>query len=319
MSGLTVAAVIPAYNAERYIKRAIASVRAQSYPVTSLVVVDDGSTDQTSTVVRDLGEDIHLVRQGNAGPSAARNRGVEHSSADLVAFLDADDEWLPHTIERLVQAFVRYPEAALVTADASIIDERGGLIAKSRFARYGLADQVAEWAGKPVRDALAALMRTNFVGTSVVALRRQVFRELAGFRTDVRYGEDLELWARIAARYAVVCLAEPLGLYRSHPGNSTKATEALLRDLVRVSEIVRGWGAEVLRNQGVDAERMVARARTDLGYWYFTAGRYAEARAALLAAARERLSRRTLRYLALSCLPTVAVDGLRKFKASLHG
>jgi hypothetical protein len=117
----------------------------------------------------------------------------------------------------------------------------------------------------------------------------------------------------------VLCLPQVLGLRRSHPDNTTKATEALLRDLVRMREIVRGWGGDALRAQGVDGDAMVASAHTDLGYWYFNAGRRAEARAALIAAARESASARALRYLALSCLPGAAVDGLRRLKAGLHG
>jgi hypothetical protein len=93
----------------------------------------------------------------------------------------------------------------------------------------------------------------------------------------------------------------------------------MLADLVRMSEIVRGWGREILRNQGVDADTLVARARTDLGYWYFSAGRRAEARAALVAATREHATPRALRYLALSCLPSRAIAGLRRLKAELHG
>jgi glycosyltransferase involved in cell wall biosynthesis/arylsulfatase A-like enzyme len=316
---LRIAAVIPAYNAARYIGRAIASAQAQTYPIASLVVVDDGSTDDTSQVAASLGAGIRLVQQPNAGPSAARNRGVEEASAEVIAFLDADDEWLPQTLERLVDVFTRYPEVALVTADMAAVDEAGRVIEPSWFSRHGLAERVRAWGAMPVPRALAELMRTNFVSTSVVAVRTAAFRALGGFRLDLRYGEDLELWARIAARHSVVCLPEVLGLRRSHPGNSTKATEALLRDLVRMNEIVREWGSDMLERQGSNAAEMVARARTDLGYWYFTVGRRAEARAALLAAARERTSRRALRYLALSCLPTSAIAGLRKIRAGVHG
>lgn len=319
MSLPSVAVVIPAYNAHRYIARAIASVRAQSHTPTSLVVVDDGSTDGTAEAVAELAPAVHVIRQRNAGPSAARNRGAQELCTEVVAFLDADDEWLPQTLERLLEVFVREPRTALVTADMSAVDESGRITEASWFERHGLAADVRRWSGKPVPDALAALMRTNFVSTSVVAIRTDVFRALGGFRSDLRYGEDLELWARIAARHAVVCLPDVLGLRRSHSGNSTKATEALLRDLVHMSEIVRGWGGEALREQGTDADALVARARTDLGYWYFTAGRHAEARAALLTAVRERTSLRATRYLALSCLPSFAVERLRRLRAALHG
>jgi hypothetical protein len=244
---------------------------------------------------------------------------VQEVSADAVAFLDADDEWVPDTVARLADVFAKHPDVALVTADMSAVDEAGRVVDPSWFSRHGLARTVQAWGAKPVPRALAALMRTNFVSTSVVLVRTAVLRAFGGFRTDLRYGEDLELWARIVAEHPVVCLPAVLGLRRSHPGNTTKATEALLRDLVRTREIVRAWGSDALRAQGVDADEMVASARTDLGYWYFSAGRRAEARAALLAAARERSSARALRYLALSCLPGAAIDGLRRLKAGLHG
>lgn len=315
----TIAAIIPAYNAARYIARAVASVRGQTRPVDAIVVVDDGSKDSTRTVAESLGHDIRLVVQENAGPSAARNRGAAQVSADYIAFLDADDEWLPETIAALADVLDRLPDVALATADMSAVDDAGGLIFPSWFARHGLADAVAGWASSPVPNPVAALMRKNFVATSVVLVRSAVFRALGGFRTDLRYGEDLELWARVAARHPIVCLPQRLGLRRSHGSNTTKATEALLLDLVRMSEVVRAWGGALLRAQGFDADDMVARARTDLGYWYFSVGRRGEARSVLLAAVRERAIPRALRYLALSCLPGAALNGLRRCKETLHG
>jgi glycosyltransferase involved in cell wall biosynthesis len=281
--------------------------------------VDDGSTDDTCAAVEKLGADIALVRQANSGPSAARNRGVEEISSGLVAFLDADDEWLPHTVATLTRVFAEHPQVALATADMSAVDEANRVLHPSWFSRHGLTNEVSRWGGKPVPDAVAALLRKNFVSTSVVLVRTEVFRALGGFRRDLRYGEDLELWARIAARHPIVCLEEVLGLRRSHSGNTTKATEALLKDLARMAEIVRGWGGETLRAQGMDADALVAQARSALGYWYFAAGRHAEARAAFLAASRERLTARSLRYLALSFLPPAAVDGLRRFRDRAHG
>ncbi len=316
MSDTTLDVVIPAYNCAQYLPRAVASVRAQSHPVREIVVVDDGSTDGTAAVAAGLGADVRVVAQANAGPSAARNRGVELCSGDLVAFLDADDEWLPGAIERQVEVFRRFPEVALTTADMAAIDEDGRVTHPSWFERHGLAAQVRAWAGQPVPDAVAALMRTNFVSTSVLVVRRDVFLALGGFRPDLRYGEDLELWARIAARHPIVCLPEVLGRRRSHPHNTTKSMEPMLKDLVRMTGIVRDWGRDILRAQGADADALVARARTDLGYWYFTTGRFGEARRALGTALREHFSPRALRYFLLSCLPPGAVKGLRRLKAT---
>jgi glycosyltransferase involved in cell wall biosynthesis len=311
--------VIPTYNAARYIGRAIASVRAQTLPVAGIVVVDDGSADDTGSIVKRSGSDIVLIEQANRGPAAARNTGIGASRGDYVAFLDADDEWFPITLERLSAAVQRYPEAALVTGDMAAADARGRVTAESWFERRGLAAVVAGWRGAPVPNAVAALLRKNFVSTSVALARREVLVSLAGFRADLRYGEDLELWARIAARHPIVCLPEVLGLRREHPDNTTKSVEPMLRDLVKMSEIIRAWGADLLREQGVDPDEMVACARTDLGYWYFSAGRLRDARRTLAAALRDHRSARALRYLLLSCLPAGAVNGLRRVKAAIDG
>lgn len=319
MTRPSVAVVIPAYNAAPYIGRAIASVRAQKRKVDELVVVDDGSLDGTCDVVAALGEDIRLIRQPNAGPAAARNRGVQEASSELIAFLDADDEWLPDTLALLTDALAALPQVALATADMSAIDQFNRVVYPSWFGKHDLRESVKCWDRGPVPRPVAELLRKNFVGTSVVLVRTQVYRDLRGFRTDLRYGEDLELWARIAARHPIVCLPDVLGLRRVHPDNTTKATEALLIDLARMAEIIRDWGKDVLHDQGLDADTLVARARTDLGYWYFTLGRHADARKALRAAARARATPRTLRYLALSHLPGSAIAGLRRLRSSLHG
>jgi hypothetical protein len=142
-------------------------------------------------------------------------------------------------------------------------------------------------------------------------VRRAVFQSLQGFRTDLRYGEDLELWARIASRHGVVCLPDALGKRRSHDTNTTKSLDPMLRDLVRMSEIIRAWGSMTLRAQGLDPDRLVADAKTDLGYWLFTQDRLDEARTVLWASVRERVSWRALRLLGLSCLPVAVARGLR--------
>ena len=315
----TVAAVIPAYNAGDHIGRALASVRLQSAPVAEVIVVDDGSSDDTAARAAAAAPGAKVLRQPNAGPSAARNRGVGEARSDLIAFLDADDEWLPDAVASLAKVLEELPQAALVTADMAAVDEHGLVHDRSWFARHGCAEEIARWQDQPVRNAVAALVRRNFVATSVVMVRASVFRDLGGFREDLRYGEDLELWARIAARHPIVCLSQVLGLRRSHAANTTKATEPLLLGLVRTSEVLRDWAGTILREQGVDPDEMVANARTDLGYFYFASGRTAEARAALRAAVRDALTPRALRYLGLACLPSAAITNMRRIKQALHG
>lgn len=313
----TISVVIPAYNCGRFLPHAIASVRQQSLPAAEIIVVDDGSTDDTGKVVAALGSDIRYFRRQNEGPAGARNFGVAQAGGELIAFLDADDEWLDSALERLSCVLTTSPGVALVTGDMCAVDAAGAMTAPSWFAKHGLVDKVRAWNRGPVPNAVAEIVHRNFVATSVVMLRRSVFEAQGGFRTDLRYGEDLELWARIAAAHEVVCLPEVLGRRRSHSTNTTKSLEPMLRDLVRMSQIIRDWGGKTLKRQGLDPDRMVTDAMTDLGYWLSSHDHRREAHTMLWQALCENASWRTGRALILNLLPGTLANGLRRARARL--
>lgn len=312
-----VSAVIPAYNRANLLPEAVRSIRAQTHPVSEIIIVDDGSTDDTADVVRALGTGIRYFRQANAGPSATRNRGIELAQGAYIAFLDADDVWLPHAIERQMEAFDRQPGLGLVTADMAAIDGEGNTIQPSWFAARGSLDFFLELDGRPVPNAVAQLARTNFVSTSLILSPRAMLLESGGFSPDIRYGEDLELWVRIAARRPVVCLPEVLGLRRVHEGNVTKAIEPMLLDYVRVAERIRERCLDSLVSQGESPDRLVAAAWFSLGYWYFSQGRDREARRSFISSLGEKITTRSALYAACSLLPPRLKEGLRSFKQHL--
>jgi GT2 family glycosyltransferase len=309
---MKISVVIPTFNNARYLPLAVRSARHQTLTVDEIIVIDDGSTDDTAKAVASLGTDVRYLRQDNRGPAAARNLGVDLATGELVAFLDADDEWMPTTAEWLCALFSAYPAAVLATGDMCAVDSAGALTEASWFASRGLSAKVAAWDGAPVPNAVAEIVRRNFVGTSVAMVRRSDFVALDGFRRDLRYGEDLELWARLATRGQVFCLPKVLGRRRGHASNTTKSIEPMLRGLVQMSETIRDWGAEILRSQGLDAGHVVAEAKTDLGYWLFSNGRPEEARQVLRSAVLDRPSRKNLRLLALSHLPSSLTTALRR-------
>ena len=114
---MKISVVIPAYNAEQHIGRAIDSVLAQTRPADEIIVIDDGSTDATAEVIRSFGDRVTLIQQKNAGVSVARNTGIEAATGDWIAFLDADDEWLPEKLKRQAEHLSRNPDLRWTTGN----------------------------------------------------------------------------------------------------------------------------------------------------------------------------------------------------------
>lgn len=313
----TVSVVIPTYNRAHFIGEAIASVRAQTYPCSEIIVVDDGSTDHTATVVAALGPGIRYLQQPNAGPAAARNHGIANACGDLIAFLDTDDRWRPQKLERQVALLERWPDVALVAADMAISDGAGRVEVESNFAHRGLLEFFQDLDGRPVPEAPRRLLNLNFINTSTVVLRREVLQALGGFDTRLRYGEDLELWLRVAAQHGIACDPTVQELRIEHNANVTKSIEPMLKGYVRMAEVIREWAAPSMPGWGVDGDAYVAGCLTDLGYWYFTQDRLPEARASLARSFRQYATQRALKYLVLSWLPAAWVRAARRLKSRL--
>lgn len=196
-----VSVIIPVYNAARWIDHALRSVFAQTYTDFEVIVVDDGSTDAIEDALRPWRDRIVFTRQPNGGPAAARNRGIQLAKGQLIAFLDADDEWRPEKLEMQVAYFERYPEAGLLHTDVVRTD-------RDRHAQRRAFD--------PPAHVFCALFHTEFfIPTLTVMVPRRVLAEVGGFdeRREIHV-EDWDLWLRIAARYTVGYLPEPLARHR---------------------------------------------------------------------------------------------------------
>jgi glycosyltransferase involved in cell wall biosynthesis len=201
--------VIPAYNASHHVGPAIESVLAQTYPYVEVVVVDDGSTDDTAAVLERFGRDVIVVRTTNAGPGAARNVGLRHARGDRVAFLDSDDLWAPRRLERCIEQLDERPEIDFVTTDAALIVD--DVVTAQRF--YG--DLVDPRFPEP-DEQLQMMVDHNFLFVSVVANRHAV-DAVGGFDENraLMSSEDYDLWMRLllaGARAALI--REPLASYR---------------------------------------------------------------------------------------------------------
>ena len=314
----TISAIIPAYNAARYLDDAVRSIREQTVPIAEIIIVDDGSGDATAAVVRNFGADVRYLRQENAGPAVARNRGIEAACGDFVAFLDADDRWTPDKTATQLAQFERRGELALVASDMAETDAAGAVQIPSMLAKHGQLQEFESLAGRPIPNALAALLRENFIPTPTVMVRRAVLQAVGSFNPAIRYGEDLELWARIAARYPIACLPVVHLLRRRHGANVTHATLPMLEDLTRVMTIIDGWGAEAIREQGLNSKALVAGAWADLGYWHFANDQPTPARTAFARSLHARPSSRAMfYYTCCGLIPARFLPLLRRMKQHL--
>jgi len=318
---MKVSAVVPTYNNAEYIKGAINSILAQTHPVDEIIIIDDGSSDDTEALVDNIikkSNNIIYIKQDNQGPSSARNRGITAASGDWLAFLDADDLWTPDKIALQIETLQREPGLKLIAADMNEIDRQGKPIVESVLAKYQLLDKFQSLGGKAVPNALAALLEKNFIPTGTVLVERVSLAAAGGFNTNIRFGEDLELWAKIAADNPISCLPQVMMCRRQHGNNATQNTELMLEGLVEVMISLRQWGAEKLLQQNVNPDQLVANAMCDLAYWHFSQCDYKQARKVFTSSFREYLGKRALFYAGVCLLPNTLIDHLKKLKRQSH-
>lgn len=232
-----VGVVIPAYNAASTIDETLLSVMSQSYQRLDIVVVDDGSRDDTAAIAeRHAAADprIRVVRQANAGVAAARNHGASSTKADLLAFVDADDLWAPTKIELQVQALLEGgDDVGLAYCWFAVIDGRS-VVTEDSFC--------PEWQG----EVFDRLLLSNFVGNgSSVLVRRQAFADAGGFEPGLRAAnaqgcEDYLFACRVAENYRFALVADHLIGYRYLPDNMSSDMAKMLRSWFLVAEEMLG-------------------------------------------------------------------------------
>jgi hypothetical protein len=218
-----VSVVIPVFNAEEYLERTLASVFAQTYPHIQVTAVDDGSTDGSLGILERHEDRLTIVRQQNRGVAVARNRGVMEADGEWIAFLDADDLWHPHKIERQLRICEGF--------DWSHTDSvfMGG-------ANDGHRD--SELTAKSEGMVFEQLVCSNFIGTSSVMIRRDCFIAHGGFRESLSSIEDWDLWIRVSRTHAVGYLDEPMMRYRVHAASASRRTRSTLPNHLKVIDSV---------------------------------------------------------------------------------
>lgn len=279
----TVSVIIPAYNAEQFIADTVQSVLDQTFQDFEIIVVDDGSKDGTVAALGAFGDRIQVHCQSNAGVAKARNNGVRLARGTWIAFLDADDLWLPTKLEKQL-ALSGVP---MSYTDRLNIGQRGDLPDVQSTVRPMHSGDIF----------LPLLLEGNFITNTSVLIRRDLFQELGGFYTGLNGTEDWDLWIRVAERNPVGFIPEQLVKYRFHNGGISNNYARMNRDrmevLTRAFQLDRSatlsWKvrrqirAETWRQNGWDAGRSGARWNALAGYaraaaaWPLYGGPYKEA------------------------------------------
>lgn len=220
-----VSVVIPAYKAAAYLLETAQSVLNQTYTNWELIIVDDGSPDNQATVVADIVSSnprVQYIRQKNGGVSAARNHGYRLSKGEFLAFLDADDIWLPHNLSSKIAKFQANPSFGLVHSDMAIMDENSILTGKTKSGKEGqLLDELLSWEGTCVPTP------------SSILVKRNVLEKVGLFDLKLSNAADQEFFFRVASQYPIGRVAEVTWQYRIHNNNMHSNIAVMEKDALR--------------------------------------------------------------------------------------
>jgi glycosyltransferase involved in cell wall biosynthesis len=228
-----VSVIIPTYNRGWIIREAIDSVLEQDFIDFELIVVDDGSTDDTADILKTFGRDINVIRQSNQGVSAARNRGIAASSGQLIAFLDSDDLWLSHKLAVQVEFFTSQPDAMICQTQEQWV--RNGV-------RVNLQKRHHKFSGMIFERSLELCL----VSPSAVMIKKRLLDEVGRFDERLPACEDYDLWLRISCRYPVYLIDTPLIIKRG--GHADQLSKAAGLDKFRIQSLKKILESNQLTN-----------------------------------------------------------------------
>jgi glycosyltransferase involved in cell wall biosynthesis len=212
-----VSVIVPAFNNGSFIKFAIESIFRQTYPagLTEIIVIDDGSDDNTGEIVHEYLDRVTYIYQENRGIAGARNRGLAVAKGWIITFLDADDEWYEERIRKVVNKFMESPEAGLVYHSIELIDSNGNIIHRNFNKSFGYKEGIRGWVTNDISSGRI------FCGGSSFAFRRDVVKRAYPVPEDIKRGIDFYMVALSSCYAQAEYIPETLGKYRLHGDNTT--------------------------------------------------------------------------------------------------
>jgi len=212
----TVSVIIPTYNCAVYLENCIQSVLKQTFLDYEIIVVDDGSKDNTANVLKKFGDKITCISQTNQGISSARNNGIQLSSGKYIAILDADDEWLPDKLRRQVYCMEQSKAIGAVSCNSYLMNEIGQIMDVTKRKAYQNRKDIA-------KDLLICNV---FSGGTSALIKKECFLNVGLFDEKLKSSEDWDMWLRICKRYEMVILSDPLDKIRVRGNSVSSAANA---------------------------------------------------------------------------------------------
>lgn len=208
--------VIPLYNKEQSIFNTILSVLNQTYQNFEIIIINDGSTDHSIEVVKRIKDKrIRLIEQVNSGVSSARNRGIEEANYDWIAFLDGDDLWEKNHLEEVLNMIKKFPDEKVYVTSFEYSDHRKVF----KYRRDSIIFKINNYFKEAIKE--------DIIWTSIVVVHKDCFSVVKGFNEKLKYGEDLDLWVRLALHYTIVKSSNITAIYRVDAENRTSGYQKL--------------------------------------------------------------------------------------------
>lgn len=282
-----VSVVMPCYNNAALLSASVHSVLQQDYPNIELIVVDDGSTDNSIAVLQSFGDKISIIQQKNQGPAAARNTGIQAAKGQFIAFNDSDDIWLPGKLTAQITYLQQHPDTGLCYSGWKVWAGDNATL-QSEMLSSKVADAVDQ---SRTGWLYLSLLKDCVIHTITAVIRRDVFDAVGMFNPAYRIGEDHDLWLRVSQHTKIAKLKAVYALYRDNPHSITKKVHPQNYSLLVLQSALQQFGTRCPSGNSVtsaDIHRYLGERSFTYGYQAIGAGQRQLAKTALKSAISHR-------------------------------
>jgi len=298
-----ISVIIPTYNCVKYLTQTLTSVFEQNYENLEIIVVNDGSTDNTKSFLSKYSNKIKVVNKNNEGVSAARNTGIEQSEGEFIAFLDCDDYWLKDKLKIQLDYLLQSHETGVVYSDFIRWNEQadGTFADPSSFDVDANNVRIDHAFSGDIYDLMLLDSQIHIIST---LSRREIIEKNGYFRTDLPLGEDYDFWMRASRIARIDKIDLPLALYRIHNESITKKPYEISYGLKVVTDAVEKWGYN--KELGVEYEKKLSKRFAQLsynhGYINYCANNYKIAKKSFKQSLKYDVNIKTLMYILMTSI-----------------